>query len=252
MKQTAKRGAYQQGMTLIEVLVVIAIIGILAGMLFPALAAAKRKAQVAKARKEIQDMKLAIEAFKSQYSIWPMTSAARGAGVPDFTFGTYNIGAYAANESDLNPGIGYQSNNSELMFILMSEAHNTYNPNFANNPQKKVFLNPPRDNVADGGAGIGPSRIFLDPWLNPYIITVDANYDGTTQDPFYCRASITQPTTGGPNGIGGLVSKSGLSTNDFVFRGEVMIWSMGPDAKADYNTKADEGVNKDNILSWKL
>jgi len=251
MKQTAKRGAYQQGMTLIEVLVVIAIIGILAGILFPALATAQKKARIAKARKEMSDIKLAIESFKMQYSIWPMTSAARTAGVPDFTYGTYNIGSYAANESDVNPGLGYQANNSELMFILMNEVHPTYNPNYANNPQKKVFLNPPRDNQVDGGPGVGPSRIFLDPWLSPYIITIDANYDGTTQDPFYCRNSITQPSTGGANGIYGLVSKSGLATNDFVFRGEVMIWSMGPDAKADFNTKADEGVNKDNILSWK-
>ncbi len=252
MKRAAQRGAYQRGMTLIEVLVVIAIIGILAGMLFPVLSKVKTKANIAKARKEMSDMKLAIEQYKSQYSILPMTSAARTAGNPDFTFGTYNVGSYAVNESAVNPGAGYQANNSELLFILMAETNAVYNPNHANNPQKKVFLNPPRDNQADGGPGIGPSRIWLDPWLNLYIVTVDANYDGVTQDPFFCRTSISQPSTGGANGLNGLVSKSGMATNDFVFRGEVMIWSMGPDGKADYNTKADDGVNKDNIMSWKF
>ena len=240
-------------MTLVEVLVVIAIIGILAGILLPVLSNIKKKASVAKARKEISDIKIALELFKQQYSIWPMTSNARVAGNPDFTFGTYNSGnTYAANESALNPGAGYQANNSELLFILMSELNATYNPNYQNNPQKKIFLNPPRDNQVDGGPGIGPSRVWLDPWLNPYIVTIDVNYDGVTQDPVYSKNTISQPSTGGANGIFGLVSKSGSATNDFVFRGEIMIWSMGPDGKVDVNTKADEGVNKDNIMSWRF
>lgn len=30
-----------------------------------------------------------------------------------------------------------------------------------------------------------------------------------------------------------------------------MVWSFGPDDKADPSKKANEGVNKDNVLSWK-
>jgi len=29
-----------------------------------------------------------------------------------------------------------------------------------------------------------------------------------------------------------------------------MVWSLGPDGKADPNVKATQGVNKDNVLSW--
>jgi hypothetical protein len=29
-----------------------------------------------------------------------------------------------------------------------------------------------------------------------------------------------------------------------------MIWSAGPDGKIDKGTKANAGVNKDNVLSW--
>lgn len=252
MKQFVKNKQSQLGMTLVEMLVVIAIIGLLAGILMPVLNTVKRKAAVAKARKEISDIKVGMELFKQQYSIWPMTTTARNSGVPDFTYGTYNIGTatYSGNQAVLNPGIGYQANNSELMFILMNELHNTYNSNYVNNPQKKVFLNPPRDNQVDGSPGVGPSRIWLDPWLNPYIVSIDSNYDGVTQDAVYGLSAVSAAS--GSTGINGLVSKSGFSTNDFVFRGEVMVWSMGPDGKVDSSQKADDDLNKDNVLSWRF
>jgi prepilin-type N-terminal cleavage/methylation domain-containing protein len=249
IKQAVNRRTYQGGMSLIEILVVIAIIGILAGMLFPALQAAQKKAKIAQARKEMSDIKLAIENFKSQYSIWPLNGAARGAGAPDFTFGTYGFSGFAVNESALNPGLGYQTNNAAVMYILLAEANLEHNPNHANNPQKKVFLTAKIQSVNDV-PGVGANFVYLDPWRNPYVITIDANYDETTQDAFYCRNSITQPLSGGANGLNNLVSKSGLATNDFVFRGGVMVWSMGPDGKADFNLKADDGVNKDNIIGW--
>jgi hypothetical protein len=30
-----------------------------------------------------------------------------------------------------------------------------------------------------------------------------------------------------------------------------MIWSAGPDKMVDATKRANEGVNKDNVLSWK-
>jgi hypothetical protein len=39
--------------------------------------------------------------------------------------------------------------------------------------------------------------------------------------------------------------------NRFEIRDSVAVWSLGPDGKADASAKANFGVNKDNILSWK-
>jgi len=30
----------------------------------------------------------------------------------------------------------------------------------------------------------------------------------------------------------------------------VLVWSLGPDGSASASEKANQGVNKDNILSW--
>jgi len=208
------------------------------------------KIRVAIARKEIHAVKLAVEAFQSQYGKLPMTEAVMKAANPDFTFGTYETVGEQRTEVLSNSKRRYQANNSGVVVILMNEVHPKFNPNYTNNPQKKVFLNP-RDNPVDGGAGVGPSRVFLDPWGNPYIISVDVNEDGWVEDAFYSLAAVSRAKGSGVDGLNGLVSKSGMGTNDYALHGTVMIWSFGPDGKADPNIGANEGVNRDNILSWK-
>jgi hypothetical protein len=39
--------------------------------------------------------------------------------------------------------------------------------------------------------------------------------------------------------------------DSFRFNGGVMVWSLGPDKKADFNVKANVGVNRDNVLTWR-
>lgn len=57
--------------TLIEMLVVIAIIGILASLVFPALHTVRENARKSKAKTECQSMRTAIIAYESEYSCWP-------------------------------------------------------------------------------------------------------------------------------------------------------------------------------------
>ncbi len=70
----------KRSFTLIELLTVIAIIGILAGILLPALARVRDKAKGAQARSDIAALKLAISSYQQTYGYLPTALAD-----PDYT-----------------------------------------------------------------------------------------------------------------------------------------------------------------------
>ncbi|MEO8498536.1 MAG: prepilin-type N-terminal cleavage/methylation domain-containing protein, partial [Planctomycetota bacterium] len=71
------------GFTLVEMLVVIAIIGILAAILVPTLGAAIRRAKIGAVAMEVNQLSQAIEAYKLEFNDYP----------PDFT----NAAAFQAH-----------------------------------------------------------------------------------------------------------------------------------------------------------
>lgn len=61
--------------TLIELLMVIAIIGILAGILIPTVGAVKKQANIAASKSQLSNYVKAIQMFKSEYSYYPFSAA---------------------------------------------------------------------------------------------------------------------------------------------------------------------------------
>ena len=242
--------------TLIELLVVIAIIGILAAMLLPALSGVKKSAAVRKARMEIADLVSAITRYNTDYSRYP---TMQDAGANDFTYagGTPLDNYNNTGQPFMGTGV-WNTNNSEVIAILMDiekfpgSGANTGNFGHVKNSHQTKFLNAKMVENATL-PGVGPDLVYRDPWGNPYIISMDLNYNDSTLDVFYGRASVSQIAFGKPQGINGLFNPSDSSggTDDYQFRGGVMVWSLGPDKAAKRTRHADVEENRDNVTSWK-
>ena len=231
----------RRGFTLVELLVVISIIAILAALLVPALAAAKKRAQIATAKMDIKNLELAISQYESDNNRLPAVTPRQPA---DLTFGLApQPGA---------PFSGAVVTNSDVVATLMSVpiGINAFN---AKNPRQTAYFAAAKRTERPNEPGVSTVDFQIrDPWGNPYIISLDLNYDGNTEDLFYRASSVSSQGAGNLNGLNGLVDIAPAQAGNprFALKGPVMIWSFGPDKKIDPNSKANQGVNKDNILSW--
>lgn len=184
----------KNGFTLIELLTVVAIIAILAGLLFPAISAARRKAQVAQAETEIKSIESALKAYFTEYGRWPIGNG----GGSDFSYGKFEP-----------PASQYTSDcdNYYLMDVLRGIPDN-YGPpcgsNYQgqNNPRNIVFLEIAASSLDSYGN-------YVNPWKHPYQITLDTDYDGN------CDGLASPCPTSAP----------GCSVKNHT----VVVWSVGPD-----------------------
>lgn len=129
----------QQGFTLVELLVVVAIIAILAGILLGVIRAALLRADRAKAQAQIADIVNAVKNFYAEYGVWPCPDN----GSTDKT---------------------YSSDQHKVMNMLRGLDKTI-------NSRGIIFLEVPSDalNLTN--------NTYLDPWGNAYVIALDTDFD---------------------------------------------------------------------------
>jgi len=150
----------RRGFTLIELLVVISIIAVLAALLFPAINAAMKRADITRAKTEMNNIKTAILSYYKDYGFMP---APGRNGSQDSDYGMKQL-----------PGNSTPDDQSIVMNILTAR-------DTTNNPNRKVYLQIPEESLVgvdmNGDSYTPANNYFLDPWGNPYQIIMDTDAD---------------------------------------------------------------------------
>lgn len=146
MKKQRKTGA---GFTLVEMLVVVAVIAILAAILIPTVGGARKTAMKRKAELECNNIKTAIESFFSDFKYMPWEE---GSG----------RGQFVGNDKWAEDAESQKA----VMAFLRGE-----------NKLGKAYLEiSSRDSKATADSD-SDEGVFYDPWKNPYRIGIDRNLD---------------------------------------------------------------------------
>ena len=146
--------------TLLELMVVIAIVAVLAGLMFPAVQSVLERAKKVQAKNDLTQIVTAVNAFYTEYGRYPTTVKSGDA--------TYGSGA-TANDAVFK----------ELRALGGSSI----------NTRQVVFISPPEDTTQASPRGkVGSDSQFHDPWGNAYGIEIDADYDSQVPNVYNANA----------------------------------------------------------------
>lgn len=167
--------------TIVELLSVVAVIAILAGILIPTIGAVKESGKATQSLTEVKSIHMAIKAFETDHKYLPYSSANNDTVIP-------GISAAGATSSS-NPSGTYTDNTTATLDNSYFELFNTlcYTDHEGSdgvasaatavaktyNKQAKKYLAPNDTKKFYGGDFPG----YRDPWGRPYIIFLDTNYD---------------------------------------------------------------------------
>ena len=151
------RGAPPAGaFTLIGLLVVIAIIAVLLGLVFPVFQGVLERAKKVEAKNDLTQIVTAVNAFYTEYGRYPTS---------------------ATTDATANYGAG--SSSSKAVFDELRGKSTTLNT------RQIVFISPAENTTQTSPKGkMGTDAQFYDPWGFAYAIRIDADYDNQVANPY--------------------------------------------------------------------
>jgi type II secretory pathway pseudopilin PulG len=200
---------------MIELLVVIVIIAILAGLLLPAVIGGIKKGEITQAQSDIKLFMTAMNAYAVDYKKYPgqARTADGSKGLADHKYTHYQNLTATLRGSNIPGG--------SVATMLGTGGNNWMNQN----PQGKVYLHIPESSICTNGTenynyAIKASRgDFMDPWGNRYVVIADWSNDGKV-----------------------------LADGETVMQ-TLAIWSWGPDQNS--TNLLENSKNFNHIRSWR-
>ena len=215
----------KRNFTLVELLVVVGIVAILAGLLTPAVIGAQQQGRITQARSDMATILLALKGMDGTYG---KMVAKSGSG----TGTTYKFGDESWDEDKFNSEVknvkldGPSQKAKYYAFIaeLSDPGNDKIKSHLSVNKRKMKFLDPrPEYNPAkDYDDSTNQPHLWLDPWGNPYVILVNVDYSDEIVDP---------------------------TDTSKLISGKAIAYSYGPDGEGNSTASASE--NNDNVCSWK-
>lgn len=155
--------------TMIELLVVVAIIAILAGLLLPAVIGGIKRAEITQAQSEVKLLAQAISAYFADYQKYPGQFPGRGAvQYDDYTLlvatlqGTNTPGTIQNALGLTSAGNWGNQNSRQKVYLQISD--------------KSICTNPPANT---GASVVATQGDLMDPWGNRYVVVADMVGNGT-------------------------------------------------------------------------
>lgn len=233
----------KKSFTMVELLVVIAVIGILAGILVPVLGNATQKARVTQARADINALMTAIKSYESTYNALPCAYNKNR----DVYTSTGKKGF--AKEGDYLFWHEYSKDNEAKLYdifvqemsqvdIANRDATSLSTVNWISDGSTRYY-NSRGLKLLEVGQKF-PDRGFVDPWGNRYAIIMN---DGYAKNGIFFERKLT------------------FLKNDYKSKkllGDFFVYSFGPNGIDDYGisleetveTNKDPGRDFDDINSW--
>ena len=186
------------GFTLVELLIVIAIIAILVGLLFPAFKGVQDQAKRTQTKNDLTQIVTAVNAFYTEYGRYPTTATTDATA-------TYGPGGSTTENGGLFSGLRATS-------ILLNTRQNV----FMSLPDAKDQTNP-RSGIKTSTGG------YYDPWGTEYAVAIDADYNNQITNP-YGGSANAGPTTLNIGVIAWSVGKDKTQDSDIKAGDDVISW----------------------------
>lgn len=178
----------KQHFSLVELLTVIAVIAILAGILIPTVGAVKESGRATQALTEAKGIHLAITSFYNDHKYLPSKDASNGTTNDIVYWGTKGTDAAATPAANASVKIKemaeldatYLNLFDRLCYVDRSDAKNAATTDAKTfNKKAKKYLNAA---PAYFGADTSTTNSIRDPWGRPYIVYLDTNYNEQIED----------------------------------------------------------------------